>query len=67
MTDKELENMAREAAVAIGRDMKTNKFVTGEMQFTDLTNATYFIKTYGSYNKPKIWTKNSKNSEFAVL
>ncbi len=48
MTDKELENMAREAAVAIGRDMKTNKFVSGEMQFTDLTNATYFIKTYGS-------------------
>ena len=32
MTDKELENMAREAAVAIGRDMKTNKFVTGETQ-----------------------------------
>ena len=23
------------------------------------------IKT--NYNKPKIWTKNSKNSEFAVL
>lgn len=48
MTDKELENMAREAAVAIGRDMKTNKFVSGEMQFTDLTNASYFIKTYGN-------------------
>ena len=48
MTDKELENMAREAAEAIGRDMKTNKFVTGEMQFTDLTNASYFIKTYGN-------------------
>ena len=22
---------------------------------------------YNDYNKPKIWTKNSKNSEFAVL
>ncbi len=48
MTDKELENMAREAAEAIGRDMKTNKFVSGEMQFTDLTNASYFIKIYGN-------------------
>ena len=35
----------------------------------------YDIKTFNSeptsmqpkYNKPKIWTKNSKNSEFAVL
>ena len=26
-----------------------------------------YIKTQGYYNKPKIWTKNSKNSEFAVL
>ena len=25
------------------------------------------IPCMGKYNKPKIWTKNSKNSEFAVL
>jgi sirohydrochlorin cobaltochelatase/precorrin-2/cobalt-factor-2 C20-methyltransferase len=24
-------------------------------------------KAWENYNKPKIWTKNSKNSEFAVL
>ena len=46
MTERELEGMARDAAVQIGRDLKTNQFVKGEMQFTDLTNATYFIKTY---------------------
>lgn len=48
MTERQLEGMAREAAIQIGRDMKTNEYVKGEMQFTDLTNTTYFIKTYGS-------------------
>ena len=25
------------------------------------------VHPYADYNKPKIWTKNSKNSEFTVL
>ena len=34
----------------------------------DLANAAGFdVSNIGKYNKPKIWTKNSKNSEFAVL
>ena len=44
MTDKELENMAREAAVAIGRDMKTNKF-----PFMSI------MKQYGNF-----WAKDSR-------
>lgn len=28
------------------RDLRTNKFVSGEMQFTDITNCDYFVKAY---------------------
>jgi len=30
----------------IGREMKANKYVSGEMQFTDLTNVLYFLRAY---------------------
>lgn len=62
MNDKELDTMARNAVELMSRDLKTNKYVTGEMQFTDLTNATYFLKAYGdiirfciTWNKFLFW------------
>ena len=30
----------------IGLEMKANKYVKGEMQFTDLTNTLYFLRAY---------------------
>ena len=30
-------------------------------------HSVYKVSSSEVYNKPKIWTKNSKNSEFAVL
>ena len=30
----------------IGLEMKANKYVSGEMQFTDLTNTLYFLRAY---------------------
>ena len=30
----------------IGLEMKANKYVSGEMQFTDLTNSLYFLRAY---------------------
>lgn len=62
MNDKELDTLARNAVELMSRDLKTNKYVTGEMQFTDLTNATYFLKAYGdiirfciTWNKFLFW------------
>ena len=44
------------------RDLRANKFVKGEMQFTDITNRDYFLKAFGDkirfcvkYNKFLIW------------
>ena len=39
----EKERMAIEE---LGRALKTNKFVKGQMQFTDITNCDYFLKAY---------------------
>ena len=35
------------AIKAFARDLKANKYVSGEMQFTDITNCDYFLKAYG--------------------
>ena len=52
----------RAAIEALSRDLRTNKFVKGEMQFTDITNCTYFLKAYENdirycitWNKFLIW------------
>ena len=37
----------KSAIDALARDLKANKYVTGEMQFTDITNCDYFLKAYG--------------------
>ena len=62
MTNKELTEKERIAIEELSRDLKANKFVTGEMQFTDITNATYFLKAYGdiirycvTWNKFLFW------------
>ena len=39
---------------------------TGEILEKEI-NANTRLLQINDYNKPKIWTKNSKNSEFAVL
>ena len=46
----------------LSRDLRANKFVKGEMQFTDITNRDYFLKAFGDkirfcvkYNKFLIW------------
>ena len=52
----------REAIDALSRDLRANKFVNGEMQFTDITNCDYFLKAYGdiiryciTWNKFLFW------------
>ena len=37
------------------------------VQKISMKNKTVAFEKIEEYNKPKIWTKNSKNSEFAVL
>lgn len=46
----------------LSRDLRANKFVKGEMQFTDITNRDYFLKAFGEkirfcvkYNKFLVW------------
>ncbi|MCR5764912.1 MAG: DUF5906 domain-containing protein [Treponema sp.] len=46
----------------LSRDLRSNKFVQGQMQFTDITNRDYFLKAYGdtikyciTWNKFLIW------------
>ena len=52
----------RLAIEELSRDLKSNKFVKGEMQFTDVTNCTYFLKAHSerirfcvTWNKFLIW------------
>ena len=52
----------RAAIEELSRDLKSNKFVKGEMQFTDVTNRDYFLKAHGehirfctTWNKFLIW------------
>ena len=52
----------KKAIDALARDLKTNKYVSGEMQFTDITNCDYFLKAYGDtirycskWNKFLLW------------
>ena len=37
----------RRAIEELSRDLRANKFVKGEMQFTDITNRDYFLKAFG--------------------
>ncbi len=58
MSEKEMKTMYDETLKKLARDLKTNDYVTGSAQFTDLTNATYYLKLYGhkvKYCKP--WKK----------
>ncbi len=48
MDDKELNEKERAAIEILSRDLRANKFVKGEMQFTDITNRDYFLKAYGN-------------------
>ena len=45
-------------------------FTKNSKALQDFNNLDYYEYSFSDpskYNKPKIWTKNSKNSEFAVL
>lgn len=62
MTEKELTEKERAAIEVLSRDLRANKFVNGEMQFTDITNCDYFLKAYGdiiryciTWNKFLFW------------
>ena len=57
-----LSKDVRRAIEELSRDLRANKFVKGEMQFTDITNRDYFLKAYGDkikycmkFNKFLIW------------
>lgn len=61
MVDKQLQKAIKE----LSADLKSNKYVTGEMQFTDVTNCMYFLKAYGHrlryckmWNKFLVWNGN---------
>ncbi len=44
---KGLNEKERIAIEELSRDLRANKFVNGQMQFTDITNRDYFLKAYG--------------------
>lgn len=47
-TDTEgLSSDVKNAIIELSRDLRANKFVNGQMQFTDITNRDYFLKAYG--------------------
>lgn len=46
MTENEFSKNERAVLEQIGLEMKANKYVSGEMQFTDLTNTLYFLRAY---------------------
>lgn len=57
-----LNTDVRKAIEELSRDLRANKFVNGQMQFTDITNRDYFLKAYGDkirycimWNKFLIW------------
>ena len=59
---KGLDTDVRKAIEELSRDLRANKFVNGEMQFTDITNRDYFLKAYGQkirfcimWNKFLVW------------
>ena len=62
-TQEKIQNAdIRRAIEELSRDLRVNKFVHGEMQFTDITNRDYFLKAFGSkiryclmWNKFLIW------------
>lgn len=43
------DDKERQAIEELSRDLKSNKFVKGEMQFTDVTNRDYFLKAHGNH------------------
>lgn len=60
--NKITDEKERAAIEELTRDLKANKFVKGEMQFTDVTNRDYFLKAHGdhisfctTWNKFLIW------------
>lgn len=60
--DPPLEPHVRRAIEELSRDLRANKFVEGEKQFTDITNRDYFLKAFGdrirycnTLNKFLIW------------
>ena len=66
MTDKSkikiTDEKERLAIEELSRDLRANKFVKGEMQFTDVTNCNYFLSAYKdrirfctTWNKFLIW------------
>ena len=44
---KEISHNEKLAIEQLSMDLKANKYVSGEMQFTDVTNSEYFLKAYG--------------------
>ena len=62
-TQEKIQNADIKRAIEeLSRDLRANKFVHGEMQFTDITNRDYFLKAFGSkiryclmWNKFLIW------------
>ncbi len=62
-TQEKIQNAdIRRAIEELSRDLRANKFVHGEMQFTDITNRDYFLKAFDSkiryclmWNKFLIW------------
>lgn len=48
MNDRKLNEKEKAAIEELSRDLRANKFVNGQMQFTDITNRDYFLKAYGN-------------------
>ena len=46
MIKNERQTRVNNAIEEFTRALKQNKYVTGEMQFTDVTNVQYFLKAY---------------------
>ena len=62
MNYKRMTESERLAIEAMGRLVKENQYIGGEMQFSDITNRDFFVKAYSdqvryciSWNKFLIW------------
>lgn len=62
MKKRKQPDLMLEAVRELSRDLKTNDYVAGTAQFTDMTNTDYFLKVYGGrvrfckpWNKFLVW------------
>ena len=62
INETKITSEQKKAIEVLARDLKSNKYVSGQLQFTDITNCDYFLNAYGDtiryckkWNKFLLW------------